>query len=223
MSKLRIAIIGAGPCGLAQLLAFKQSEREQRVELVCFERQSDWGGLWLYTSQIGIDVHGEPIHSSMYRQLWANNPKESIEFADYTFYDHFGCFLPSYLPRAFIYDYLTATGHYHVPNMTNIDGVDRFPDRVLHSHEFRGADEFVGLNLLLIGSSFSGIDIVLQCYKFGARSVTISSRREPIGLKWPAEIKDAPRVVRIEGRTAHFKDGSSLENINAIIFCTGYR
>ncbi|CAF3661450.1 unnamed protein product [Rotaria sp. Silwood1] len=275
MSKLRIAIIGAGPCGLSQLLAFKQAEQEQRVELVCFEKQSDWGGLWIYTSQIGIDVHGEPIHSSMYRQLWANNPKESIEFADYTFYDHFGCFLPSYLPRAFIYDYLTgrakvnnlrqfirfntavrhvdfndkkkefnvdvedlntgsiecinfdrvivATGHYHMPNMTNIDGVDRFPGRVLHSHEFRGADEFVGLNLLIIGSSFSGVDIALQCYKFGARSVTISSRREPIGFKWPAGIKDAPMVVRIEGRTAHFKDGSSLENINAIIFCTGYR
>jgi trimethylamine monooxygenase len=68
MSKLRIAIIGAGPCGLSQLLAFKQAEQEQRVELVCFERQSDWGGLWLYKSQIGIDAHGEPIHSSMYRQ-----------------------------------------------------------------------------------------------------------------------------------------------------------
>jgi trimethylamine monooxygenase len=68
MGKLRIAIIGAGPCGLSQLLAFKQAEQEQRVELVCFERQSDWGGAWIYTSQIGIDTHGEPIHSSMYRQ-----------------------------------------------------------------------------------------------------------------------------------------------------------
>lgn len=66
--KLRIAIIGAGPSGLAQLLAFKKAEQEQQVELVCFERQSDWGGLWLYTSQTGIDVHGEPIHTSMYRQ-----------------------------------------------------------------------------------------------------------------------------------------------------------
>jgi trimethylamine monooxygenase len=46
MNKLRIAIIGAGPCGLSQLLAFKQAEQEQQVELVCFERQSDWGGLY---------------------------------------------------------------------------------------------------------------------------------------------------------------------------------
>ena len=68
MSKLRIAIIGAGASGLSQLLAFKEAEQEQKVELSCFERQSDWGGLWLYTSQIGIDAHGEPIHSSMYQQ-----------------------------------------------------------------------------------------------------------------------------------------------------------
>ena len=68
MSKLRIAIIGAGPSGLSQLLAFKETEQEQKVELVCFERQSDWGGLWLYISETGIDAHGEPIHSSMYRQ-----------------------------------------------------------------------------------------------------------------------------------------------------------
>ncbi|CAF4820177.1 unnamed protein product [Rotaria sp. Silwood1] len=275
MSKLRIAIIGAGPCGLSQLLAFKQAEQEQRVELVCFERQSDWGGLWLYSSQIGIDAYGEPIHSSMYRHLWANTPKEVIEYPDYTFYDHFGCHLPSFLPRAVIYDYFTgrakvnnlqrfirfntavryvdfddknnefsvdvedlntcsmecikfdrvivAIGHYHMPNMTNIDGVNQFPGRVLHSHDFRGADEFTGLNLLIIGGSESAEDIALQCYKFGARSVTISSRHEPVGLKWPDEIKDAPMLVRMKERTAHFKNGSSVDNIDAIIFCTGYR
>jgi len=143
-----------------------------------------------------------------------------LEYNDYTFYDHFGCFLPSYLPRALIYDYLTdrakagnirqfirvntavrhvdfddkknefnvdiedlnsgsmecikfdrvivATGHYHAPNMINIDGLDQFPGRVLHSHEFRRADEFVSLNLLVIGGSFSADDIAIQCYKFGA-------------------------------------------------------
>ncbi len=68
VSKKRIAIIGAGPCGLSQLLAFKQAEQEQRVELVCFERQAEWGGLWQYTALTGTDSCGEPIHSSMYRQ-----------------------------------------------------------------------------------------------------------------------------------------------------------
>jgi cation diffusion facilitator CzcD-associated flavoprotein CzcO len=58
MTKKRIAIVGAGPSGLSQLLAFKQAEQEQRVELVCFERQADWGGLWQYTALTGTDVSG---------------------------------------------------------------------------------------------------------------------------------------------------------------------
>jgi len=66
--KVRIAVIGAGPAGLSQLLALKQAEKEELIELICFERQCDWGGVWNYTSQIGFDQYGEPIHCSMYRK-----------------------------------------------------------------------------------------------------------------------------------------------------------
>lgn len=118
---------------------------------------------------------------------------------------------------------VVAIGHYHVANMINIEGVNTFPGRVLHSHDFRGADEFVDLNLLIIGGNVSAEDIALQCYKFGARSITISARREPIGLKWPDNVKETPILIRMEGRKAHFKDGSTADNIDAIIFCTGYR
>ncbi|UJR07089.1 hypothetical protein I4U23_011377 [Adineta vaga] len=230
MKKLRIGIIGAGPCGPSQLLAFKQAEEEQQVELICFERQSDWGGLWVYTSQIGIDVHGEPIHSSMYRHLWANTPKEFVEFPDYTFYDHFGCYLPSFLPRSLMYDYIT--GRAKANNLrrfirfntaVRLTELNEFPGRVLHAHDFRGADEFVDRNVLLVGSGWSAEDIAVQCYKFNARSVTISSRQELVAYKWPNRNKTAPILIRMEGRKAHFKDGSTIDNIDAIIFCTGYR
>ena len=30
------------------------------------------------------------MHNSMYRYLWSNGPKECLEFADYTFEEHFG-------------------------------------------------------------------------------------------------------------------------------------
>ena len=36
-------------------------------ELVCYEKQSNWGGLWNYTWRTGSDQHGEPVHGSMYR------------------------------------------------------------------------------------------------------------------------------------------------------------
>lgn len=107
---LRVAIIGAGPSGMAQLRAFEAAERAgaQVPELVCFEKQADWGGQWNYSWRTGLDEHGEPVHSSMYRNLWSNGPKEALEFADYSFDDHFGKPISSYPPRPVLWDYITG-------------------------------------------------------------------------------------------------------------------
>ncbi len=104
----RVAIIGAGPSGMAQLRAF-QSAQEKGAEIpdmVCFEKQSDWGGQWNYTWRTGMDENGEPVHTSMYRYLWSNGPKECLEFADYTFEEHFGRAIASYPPREVLWDYI---------------------------------------------------------------------------------------------------------------------
>ena len=212
----------------------------------------------------------------MYIRLWSNGPKEVLEYVDYTFEKHFGCPIPSYPPRAILYDYITgratagdirkfisfrtavrhvdfddntkqfqvtvedlrthrltkniifdhvivASGHFTIPNMPEFEGISKFPGRVLHSHDYRGADEFVGKNLLVIGGSYSAEDIAMQCHKFGAGSITISYRSCPMGFKWPDNMKEIPLLQRIEGRTAYFKDDIRVDNIDCIILCTGYR
>ena len=65
----RVGIVGAGPSGLAQLRAFKSAEEkgESIPEIVCFEKQDNWGGLWNYSWRTGLDENGEIAHSSMYR------------------------------------------------------------------------------------------------------------------------------------------------------------
>lgn len=74
--------------------------------VVCFEKQADWGGMWNYTWRTGVDEHGEPVHGSMYRYLWSNGPKECLEFADYSFDEHFGRPISSYPPREVLWDYI---------------------------------------------------------------------------------------------------------------------
>ena len=272
---LRVAIIGAGPSGLAQLRAFESAARKgaEIPEIVCFEKQADWGGLWNYTWRTGLDRYGEPVHGSMYRHLWSNGPKEALEFADYSFDQHFGRPIPSYPPREVLYDYIRgrveksgvrkyiqfntvvrwvscsketgkftvvvdnlakhqvreeefdrviiASGHFSTPNVPFFEGIDGFPGRVLHAHDFRGAEEFVGKNLLLVGSSYSAEDIGVQCHKLGAKSVTISYRSSPMGFNWPRGMKEVPLVKRFEGDRAHFSDGTSAR-FDAVILCTGY-
>ena len=272
----KTAIIGAGPCGLGQLRAFAlaRDRGEQIPDIVCMEKQGDWGGLWNFTWRTGVDQHGEPEHGSMYRFLWSNGPKECLEFADYTFTQHFKRPIPSFPPREALRDYIVgraeksgvremirfgavvrhvefldgdgqfrvvsedlekretrtelfdhvivAAGHFSVPNTPHFEGAENFPGRIMHAHDFRNAEEFAGRDLLIVGSSYSAEDIALQCRKYGAKSVTISHRTAPMGFKWPSAMEERPLLTRLDGKTAHFKDGSARE-VDAVILCTGYQ
>lgn len=108
MKKKRIGIIGAGPSGLAQLRAFEAIKQKgyDIPEIVCFEKQSNWGGMWNYSWRTGVGKYGEPIHGSMYKYLWSNGPKECLEFSDYSFDEHFKKPISSYPPRPVLFDYI---------------------------------------------------------------------------------------------------------------------
>ena len=86
--------------------AAAESQGEQIPEIICYEKQDDWGGQWNFTWRTGTDHYGEPVHSSMYRNLWSNGPKEALEFAEYTFDEHFGRPISSYPPREVLWDYI---------------------------------------------------------------------------------------------------------------------
>lgn len=276
MNKKRVGIIGAGPSGLAQLRAFEAAKKkgEDVPEIVCFEKQSNWGGMWNYSWRTGVGKYGEPIHGSMYKYLWSNGPKECLEFSDYSFDEHFKKTISSYPPRPVLFDYIqgrikkdnvrdyirfdttarwvsfddstkkftlvlddlknnktyteefdylvVASGHFSTPNMPYFKGIENFPGNVIHAHDFRGADQYKDQNLLLIGSSYSAEDIGVQCYKHGAKSVTLSYRTNPIGVSWPEGIKEMPLVTHFEDDIAHFNNGET-EKYDAVIMCTGYQ
>lgn len=105
---LRVGIIGAGPSGMAALRAFESARQKgaEIPEITCFEKQSDWGGQWNSSWRIGLNEHGEAVHSSMYRHLWSNGPKECLEFSDYSFDEHFGKAISSFPPREVLFDYI---------------------------------------------------------------------------------------------------------------------
>ena len=84
-----------------------------------------------------------------------------------------------------------------------------FPGRILHGHDFRDAEEFRNKDVVVLGSSYSAEDIALQCYKYGAKSVTIGYRHNPMGFKWPDGMKEVHYLDRLEGNKAIFKDGMS--------------
>ena len=92
---------------------------------------------------------------------------------------------------------------------------------MLHAHDFRDALEFKDMDLLIIGTSYSAEDIGSQCWKYGAKSITVSHRTAPMGYEWPDNWQEVPLLTKVEGNTAHFKDGTT-KDVDAILLCTGY-
>ena len=93
-SKIRkIAIIGAGAAGLAVAREFR---KEFDVDVL--EQSNDVGGVWLYTDDIEESLtdplqsmsQSKPrIHSSLYRSLRTNLPREVMQYSDYPFSSDF--------------------------------------------------------------------------------------------------------------------------------------
>ena len=266
--KKRVAVIGAGPSGLCVLYTLREYHGNE-VELVCFERHAGVGGLWYYTDETGTDKYGIPVHCSMYRNLWLNNPKEAFEWYHFQFPED----SPSFVHRDVMYNYIkgyaekfellkfvnfetyveqvvydednqkfnltskylqnqegkteqfdyivVCTGHLSTPNVPKFPGIESFTGQVLHSHDFRKPEEYAGKQVLCIGGSYSAEDVALQCFKYGAKHVTISYKTKPMNFKWPDNIEERPLLTNINGSKVEFSNGTS-EDYDAIILCTGY-
>ncbi|CAD7948928.1 unnamed protein product [Amoebophrya sp. A120] len=89
-----VCVIGAGPSGLAAVKNLADSKNFGKIK--CLEKQPEVGGLWVYDDRTGRDESScfekdknVGIHGSMYQNLYSNGPKECIEYADYTWKQHF--------------------------------------------------------------------------------------------------------------------------------------
>ncbi|KAE8448842.1 hypothetical protein EG329_008844 [Mollisiaceae sp. DMI_Dod_QoI] len=128
---------------------------------------------------------------------------------------------------------VVATGHYNVPFIPAIWGIDEavkaLPHKFEHSKFFRSPDDYVGKKVIVVGGSISAADLVVDLAAIVKGPLYLSQRGKN-------ELLDAafglPNVVAkppIRSISAHnggvieFEDGSTLENFDKIIFGTGYR
>lgn len=98
---MRVGIIGAGAAGLCairQSLAFN-------CDVIAFEQSDKIAGTWVYSDDIGRDKYGNDVHSSMYKELRTNLPKELMAFPDFPFPPSEKSFLPSSDVNAYLNRY----------------------------------------------------------------------------------------------------------------------
>ena len=131
-----------------------------------------------------------------------------------------------------IFDYvIVACGMNSTPNLPRTyPGLDTFPGRISHAHELRQSKELSSVNkLLIIGTGFSAIDIARfhhsLCKNDNERLTILSHRKEnpTLSLNWPKSVINVGDLERVCGNVCYFKDGSKHENIDMIMFATGYK
>ncbi|XP_053485031.1 uncharacterized protein zgc:77439 isoform X1 [Ictalurus furcatus] len=124
LDKLRVAVVGAGAAGLCAA-RHVLARQDLFAPPVLFEITKNVGGTWVYEERVGHYDNGLPIHSSMYRDLRTNIPKEVMSFPDFPFAKH----LPSFVHHTEVRKYLEQyCDHFrlwdHIRFGTTVDAVD---------------------------------------------------------------------------------------------------
>lgn len=120
---------------------------------------------------------------------------------------------------------VVCNGHFTEPILPEIAGIDTWPGKQIHSHNYRTPEQFQDLIVVTIGYGASAYDISREISKV-ARSVHLAIRSTEIGVGkmeghdniWHHSMV---KVVHEDGKV-DFHDGSSLF-ADAIVHCTGFK
>uniref|UniRef100_A0A6A7G035 Flavin-containing monooxygenase n=1 Tax=Hirondellea gigas TaxID=1518452 RepID=A0A6A7G035_9CRUS len=104
----KVAIIGAGAAGLC---ALRHVLNTPGLTPIIWEKSNVVGGTWVYSDQIDKDDYGLPVHSSMYKSLKTNLPKEVMAFPDFPFKAGNDSFIHHTEVRSYLDEYAE---HYHL-------------------------------------------------------------------------------------------------------------
>lgn len=76
--KMRVCIIGAGVSGLCSI----KWALEYGCDVIAFEQSTNIGGTWVFCDEIGTNEYGLSVHSSMFKGLQTDIPKEVMCYPD---------------------------------------------------------------------------------------------------------------------------------------------
>ncbi|GAA6063282.1 hypothetical protein JCM10212_004664 [Sporobolomyces blumeae] len=138
---------------------------------------------------------------------------------------------------------MIANGHYSKPYVPWTQGLATWTGDLLHARWYRNSKAFEDKTVLVVGNSASGYDITRElAMSIHSRRTSdplaphlprvYQSARSPSNLGIPFDAPDAPDwakeidvvkpIHKVEGRSITLEDGRKVDDIDVIIFATGY-
>ncbi|KAF3358186.1 hypothetical protein VdG1_02963 [Verticillium dahliae VDG1] len=120
---------------------------------------------------------------------------------------------------------VVATGHNSVPRVPEIPGLESWKGGLQHAVTWRSGEEFKDKRILVIGTSESAIDLVLQSLPHAKGDVHVSQRtphpRYPTIFQRPG-VKVVKTIDHFTEDEIHLVGGTVLRDIDHVVFATGY-
>ncbi|KAJ5998760.1 hypothetical protein N7451_006570 [Penicillium sp. IBT 35674x] len=128
---------------------------------------------------------------------------------------------------------VVASGHYAVPYIPAIPGLEElakaYPRSVEHTKHYRGPETYRGKKVITVGASVSAADTAVSLID-SAQTPIYAVVRGRYNIYFGDEAFKHPKIQRrapishitTQDRTVHFEDGTSVSDVDHIIFGTGF-
>lgn len=119
-----------------------------------------------------------------------------------------------------------ANGHYSLPQVPPIPGIEHFQGETFHSIEYDLPSDFKDRRVLCIGGRASGADIAREMAEAGAAHVYLSDTAKKDGMveTLGTQMSWVPRTtaIRPDGSCEFDLDCAIHPTVDVIVYCTGY-
>ncbi|XP_045776676.1 senecionine N-oxygenase-like [Maniola jurtina] len=115
-----------------------------------------------------------------------------------------------------------GTGHFNKPNYPDIPEEELFTGTIIHSHDYKERDRYKDRRVLIVGAGPSGLDIAINVVNVAKTLVHSHHFRAPLKTVFPENYIRKPDIKEFSATGVVFEDGS-YEDIDDVIYCTGYQ
>jgi cation diffusion facilitator CzcD-associated flavoprotein CzcO len=179
-----------------------------------------------------IEDYGKDVQHLVHYSTQVTNAEPTSKSPDSTWRVHTRNFATSEEQDLEFDALIVANGHFIVPYVPDIHGIRawnaKFPDAITHSKYYRRAETYQAKKVIVVGNSASGADISNQIAPhcripllWSSRSTSLFSATHGSADEKRRSVPPIKRFIA-ETQGVEFEDGSVEENIDAVVFATGY-
>lgn len=128
---------------------------------------------------------------------------------------------------------VVATGRYDVPFVPYVEGLQEFYDTpgktVIHTKAYRTREQFRNKKVVIVGGSVSAQDTAQDIVDVAKGPVISSIRKTAVPHPYfglyafdHPNIERHSNLIKLEKSVAFFDDGTSIKDVDAIVFGTGF-